>query len=167
MIREKINQILDSLPENELENVFSSVEYIHKNFLFRENLLQKGVIISELFEEAEEIIQKWDKIFAKYISEDEKNTIYYNQYKWHIFSFEKQNCLREEIAREAFDAISKDELFVMYQNSDCILQFSNAINIIASDFNSEQDIYIFDKNFTWTYVLTHESTCGPYFYKVE
>ncbi|MEB4860215.1 MULTISPECIES: DUF4275 family protein [Priestia] len=22
-----------------------------------------------------------------------------------------------------------------------------------------------DKDFTWTYVITHESSCGPYFYR--
>ncbi|WP_429351212.1 DUF4275 family protein [Paenibacillus sp. 4624] len=38
---------------------------------------------------------------------------------------------------------------------------------IKADFDEQQDIYIFDKAFTWTYVHTHESMCGPYFYKID
>jgi hypothetical protein len=54
----------------------------------------------------------------------------------------------------------------MYQNiPDIVFEYNNASDIVASDFDYEQDIYLFDKNFTWTYVYTHESMCGPYFYK--
>ncbi|MBT2723991.1 DUF4275 family protein [Bacillus sp. ISL-46] len=27
------------------------------------------------------------------------------------------------------------------------------------------DVYVVDKDFTWTYILTHEYFCGPYFYQ--
>ncbi|WP_241158473.1 DUF4275 family protein [Cohnella candidum] len=27
----------------------------------------------------------------------------------------------------------------------------------------KQDIYIVDKDFTWTYIVTHESILGPYY----
>ncbi|OME88975.1 DUF4275 family protein [Paenibacillus sp. FSL F4-0100] len=70
-------------------------------------------------------------------------------------------------ARNAFNTENKDELYVMYQNSPSVLLYSNAKAIVAEDFDSQQDIYIFDKNFTWTYVNTHEDMCGPYFYKVK
>lgn len=94
MIRDKIYQILDSLPEEELENVYWSIESIQKNYLFRKNLLEKGVIISE-FVEAEEIMDLWDNTFAQNISEEVRETIYYKQFKWHIFSYEKQDCLED------------------------------------------------------------------------
>lgn len=167
MIRDKINQILDSLPVEELENVYWSIESIHKEYLFKKNLLEKGASISTLVEEAVEITEKWDKSFAKNISDDVKENIYYNQFKWHIFSYEKQECLIKEEARKAFDTVFKDELYVMYQGLPMVFLYSKASDLVAKDFDSQQDIYIFDKNYTWTYVHTHESMCGPYFYSVK
>lgn len=31
------------------------------------------------------------------------------------------------------------------------------------DKDTGSDVYIVAKDFTWTYVRTHESACGPYF----
>ncbi|WP_256221942.1 MULTISPECIES: DUF4275 family protein [unclassified Paenibacillus] len=84
-----------------------------------------------------------------------------------MFSYEKQDCLTDNTARDAFNAENKNELYVMYQHTPFIQIFQNANKVIAEDFDSEQDIYIFDQAFTWTYVHTHESMCGPYFYKVK
>lgn len=53
----------------------------------------------------------------------------------------------------------------MYQNSPRVLLYSNANAVAAEDFDSQQDIYVFNKNFTWTNVNTHEDMCGPYFIK--
>lgn len=75
--------------------------------------------------------------------------------------------MKDAAAREAFNQEVKDELYVMYQHSPDILIYSNAGNVVAEDFDHEQDVYIFDKNFSWTYVNTHESMCGPYFYKLN
>nr|WP_225941956.1 DUF4275 family protein [Sporosarcina limicola] len=54
----------------------------------------------------------------------------------------------------------------MYQGLQYIIQYSKVNEIVAADFDDQQDIYIIDKDFSWTYVHTHESSCGPYFYKV-
>lgn len=167
MIRKKINEILDRLPDEELKEVYWTIESVQKNYLYRKNLLEKGVNISEIYEEAQEIIDLWDRTFAQNIREEVKESIYYSQFKWHIFSYEKQSSLKEDEARRAFDAEPKDELYVNYQNSPIVLLYSNANNVIAADFDSQQDIYIFDKNFNWTYVHTHESMCGPYFHKIK
>ena len=73
---------------------------------------------------------------------------------------------RKRSTRNAFNALTKNELYVMYQNTpDIVFEYNKANDIVAANFDYEQDIYIFDKNFTWTYVHTHESMCGPYFYK--
>lgn len=167
MIRNKINQILDTLPEDELQKVYWSIDFIQRGYLFRKNLQDKGVVISELYDESQEIIELWDNTFAKHINGETREAIYYDQYKWHIFSYEKQVCLKEEEARQAFDAEAKDDLYVMYQNSPLVLLYTNAGNVIATDFDTEQDIYLFDRQWNWTYVHTHESMCGPYFYKVK
>ncbi|RDY23202.1 DUF4275 family protein [Romboutsia maritimum] len=35
----------------------------------------------------------------------------------------------------------------------------------AEDFNNEFDVYVVDKNMSWTYVHTHEDYFNPYFFK--
>lgn len=161
--------MLDSLPEIELQKIYWSIKFIQKEYLYKQKLLEKGVIISDIFDGATEIINRWDKTFTLNISDDIKESIYYNQYKWHIFSYEIQDCLKKHEARNAFNTENKDELYVMdqNQNSPNVLLYSNANALVAEDFESQQDIYVFDKNFTWTYVNTHEDMCGPYFYKVK
>lgn len=119
MVREEINRMLDVLPESELNVVYSRIEMVYRKYMYEKMIADKGVQVTELCEESEEIVQRWDDVFAHNLDDVLKETIYYSQYKWHMFSYE------------------------------------------------QQDIYIFDKAFTWTYVHTHESMCGPYFYKVE
>jgi hypothetical protein len=167
MIRKKINEILDSLPEEELNEVYWSILSVHENYLFTRNLTDKGVLITEKIEEAEDILATWEQTFAKNISEEKKESIYYEQFKWHLFSYEIQDCLKESDAREAFDQVQKDEVYVMYENSPWVFLYKNASKIVAANFDSQQDIYLFDKNLTWTYVHTHESMCGPYFYSLS
>ncbi|NSL52173.1 DUF4275 family protein [Calidifontibacillus erzurumensis] len=167
MIRDKIDKILDSLPEEELKKVYWSISSIQEEYLFNKNLQEKGVTVTTLVEEAEEIIDLWDRTFAKDISEEVKKEIYYDQFKWHIFSYEKKDCLKDDDARKAFDALPKEKVYVMYQGLPLIYLYTNANKVEAKVFDSQQDIYIFDTNFTWTYVRTHELMCGPYFYKVN
>ncbi|WP_058303080.1 DUF4275 family protein [Gorillibacterium timonense] len=165
MVRDKIHQLLDRLPEEELDNVVFVLEFIEMKYLFKKNLREKGVVVSELFEEAQDLIDTWDRAFAENISEETKESIHYDEFKWHMFSYEKQDCLKEEEARAAFNAMPKDELYGMVQRSPSVFRYENAGKVLASDFDSEQDIYLFDMNLTWTYVHTHESDLGPYFFK--
>lgn len=80
MIREKIDKILDSLPEEELENVYWSLIFIQEDYIYKQNLREKGVFI-ELVNEAEDIIDLWEKTFAQNISEELKEEINYDQFK--------------------------------------------------------------------------------------
>lgn len=38
---------------------------------------------------------------------------------------------------------------------------------LSKELEKMSDVYIVDKCFNWTYVHTHESTCGPYFCKID
>lgn len=96
MIRDKIDKILDSLPEEELENVYWSLIFIQEDYIYKQNLREKGVFI-ELVNEAEDIIDLWEKTFAQNISEELKEEINYDQFKWHIFSYEKKECLKKRL----------------------------------------------------------------------
>lgn len=107
----------------------------------------------------------WEKEFAEAISSDEKRKIYLHDFLWNLFSYSKVNAYEKDHAKLAFNNEIKNRMYVFYQHSDLALTIENAKNIVADDFKNEDDIYIVDTEFQWTYVNTHESFTGPYFYK--
>lgn len=111
--------------------------------------------------------EQWQEKFVGNLNKYEKNKIYLDQYLWHIFSYQKVECLERDEAMEAFNNIKKNECFAFYQHDDILLKLNNLKNIKAEDFSSEGDIYIVDKSMSWTYAHTHEEHCGPYFYKIN
>jgi Domain of unknown function (DUF4275) len=46
---------------------------------------------------------------------------------------------------------------VYYQHSDYALFLENPSTFDTDDLIDEQDIYIVDKGFNWTYIQTHET----------
>ncbi len=93
-------------------------------------------------------------------------------YLWHIFSYEKKKCLVGTEAESAFHNEVKKEFYVFYQHCDDVLLVKDASLLHMDDILCETDnmykgdIYIVDRDFTWTFVKTHEHRwCGPYFTK--
>ncbi|WP_176560177.1 DUF4275 family protein [Brevibacillus dissolubilis] len=125
--------------------------------------LAKNIPIILLEKKGRKLRDRWENKFADHLTPKEKKRIYLHQYLWHLFSFGKHPCLKEEEARMALDMIEKSSCYVFYQHQRKALLLTEAAGITASDFEYEDDIYIVDKEFTWTYVHTHESNCGPYF----
>jgi len=114
--------------------------------------------------------KRWEDNFANHLSIDEKKEIYlYNNdgycgYLWHVFSYEKRECLIGEEAEQAFNNETKNNCYVFYQRSDDVMILENATDFKASDLKNEIDVYVVDREFTWTFVKTHETEyCGPYF----
>ncbi|WP_372512763.1 DUF4275 family protein [Bacillus salipaludis] len=55
-----------------------------------------------------------------------------------------------------------------HYNNSFILE--NTSGLISEDINNQieeyiHDVYVVDKDFSWTYIQTHEVDEGPYFYK--
>lgn len=90
---------------------------------------------------------------------------YINQYLWHGFSYGKAYCISKSKARRALINHKKNEVFVFYQHNEAAYIYKNASKLKASDFDMDDDVYVVDKDFQWTYVKTHETMCGPYFAK--
>lgn len=114
--------------------------------------------------------KQWEDHFAGHLNEHEKSKIHLHDkgkssgFLWHIFSFEKRECFTEKQADEVFNEVQKHACYVFYQHSNDALIIENLSRITAEDFENEQDIYVVDKDFAWTYVNTHENGwCGPYF----
>lgn len=137
-------------------------------------LKSKNVLVREIPGWGPYLRHQWEHHFANHLTFKEKEEIhlYYNGwahgYLWHIFSYNRRDCLKEMQANGAFNNVSKNTCYVFYQNSDYALIIENATHLTASDFVEkgdfdESDIFVVDKEFTWTYVNTHEASCGPYF----
>ncbi len=113
--------------------------------------------------------KRWEESFADHLNDQEKSDIYLFDdnglcgYLWHLFSYKKKDCLKGEKAKTAFNQETKRSCYIFYQNSDYAVVVESAAALQAIDFEQQEDVYVVDTEFTWTYVQTHEDECGPYF----
>ena len=137
-------------------------------------LREKKIKVKEIPGWGSYLRKQWEENFAGDLSYEEKEAIFlyedggFSGYLWHIFSYEKIDCVKDVRANQAFNNVTKNTCYVFHQNSDYALIIEDASLVIASEFMKkddfdEGDIYVVDQDFTWTYVNTHEGSCGPYF----
>ena len=87
----------------------------------------------------------------------------YTPFLWHIFSFE---FLRSEAdPRECYSNADKNECIVISNVDPIGFYITDAGKISAEMWDDFIDITISSADLSWTYCKTHESVCGPYFYK--
>ncbi len=110
---------------------------------------------------------KWSKIFASSISIIDKNKVYFKEFRWHLFSYELLKCENNYDARICFDKAIKTDVYMFYQHSDEVYRIENPSLLKSTDFDMDDDVYVFDVKEKWTYIRTHESEFGPYFYSVK
>lgn len=133
-------------------------------------LKKKKVKVIEIPKWGTYLRKQWEDTFVNHLSDKEKKSIYlYDEdgccgYLWHVFSYEKRKYLKEEQADTAFKKESKQSCYVFYQHLDDAYILEKASSLTAEDFVNEEDVYVVDKEFNWTYVRMHETGwCGPYF----
>ena len=71
-----------------------------------------------------------------------------------------------EKARKAFNKCSKVAAWyiIPFERSATVKSYNND-NVTAEQIEKEIEIYIVAKDFSWTYIKTHEGMCGPYYFK--
>lgn len=131
----------------------SLVEKLHSKRIKTEEIIGWGTYLRK----------QWEDAFASSLTETNKKKIYLCDYLWHVFSYEKIDCSKNEKAEELFNAQKKKSCYIFFQHSNNVLLVDRASNLSSFDFAHEEDVYVVDKNFSWTYVKTHELDCGPYF----
>jgi hypothetical protein len=109
--------------------------------------------------------KQWEENFANNLNQEEKKKIYLSDYLWHLFSYEKKICLQGNEAIQAFNIENKKSCFIFYQRVDDVIIIDKADDLNTNALSDEYDVYVVDKEFTWTFVQTHESDLGPYFYR--
>ena len=142
-------------------------EYDYKQFC--KELMERGIHFSPVNDRTTKA--RWTKLFAAPVSKEDRKKVYFEQYRWHLFSFELLKALSDDEARAAFDDEPKDSVYLFWQHTDKAYLVENAHLFKAEDFDHDfipfSDFYLFSPEGKWTYIHTHESMCGPYFYKLK
>ena len=118
------------------------------------------------------VAKKWLDAFLKNADKDktEKHVMSDCNFLWHIFSFELVPCLKGEEANKAFDALTYDKAIMFKSgfshNGEFEIKELCTVGKMTSREIENTDVYITDTDYKWTYVHTHESSCGPYFMKI-
>lgn len=131
--------------------------------------------------EINEIKEKYINTFFGNLSAREKKEIHFDQYMWHAFSYEKIKCIDGEEAIREFAKMDKNEVYIflehdykVWKEKDLTLKsLFKLLNDIEK--NMAYDCYVVDKDFTWTFITTHETEydegiyhyIGPFFKKVD
>ena len=88
---------------------------------------------------------------------------------WHVFSWElldKKAFLTGESAGNAYDKADKHNAkYIEWFEDDEAKDLTEELNS-AKALDKMTEIYVVASDFSWTYIKTHESTCGPYFMKL-
>ena len=131
--------------------------------------MKKSVKYTKLSDEA--LMEKWLFTFGTGVDKKkmEEHVTSYGNHLWHLFTWGEVPCLKGEDAREAFDALQYEEAIRFYDGYAGHIEKASVIEKItakAVDKDKASDVYIVAKDFSWTYVRTHEEGWyGPYFCK--
>ncbi|WP_226674964.1 DUF4275 family protein [Mesobacillus jeotgali] len=141
---------------------------------FFDRLKSKKIQVSKTEDFGYDLRLKWEAAFASHLSPKEKTQIFLHDkggasgYLWHLFSYEKRKCEKEEQAEPAFEKQYKDTCLIFFQHSDEVWMVKDASDLKAKDLlmtdGEYADLYIVDRDYKWTFVVTHEKGwIGPFF----
>ncbi len=159
--QDKQLQLLNEIIDKKNQYDFYLLDY--KKQLLIDDLEKRGAKFEKTDITQKSMKEKWENSFTNEITKEEKRKIYFNQFMWHICSYNKKEALQKSKARQAFNRVRKNQVYVFYENKTDVFYIANATNLKASDFDMEQDVYVVDTTMKWTYIHTHEMVCGPYF----
>lgn len=110
----------------------------------------------------------WENKFVPLTAEEKEEIFllsdrYSCGYLWHVFSYERRQHEKGTAANEAFTEHLASAYYVFGHHSDDVLIINQPAKLTAAMFAECEDIYVVDQAFTWSYVVTHERSLGPYF----
>ena len=113
------------------------------------------------------LIEKWLSVFGKGVDKKliEDHVTSYGNLLWHLFTWGNVPCFEGDEARKAFDDLQYTEAIRFYDGYANHIEGISLIDKISAkkvDKDKNFDVYIVAKDFSWTYVRTHENGLGPY-----
>ena len=120
---------------------------------------------------------RWLDAFAESAPEAElgKHVLAEGNYLWHLFSWNLVPCQEGAAARQALAEHLDEEIYLFYNEYPPAgipqvrhIRKEEVTTLICGYETADgADWYLVNKDFTWTYVQTHEESCGPYFCQAE
>lgn len=87
----------------------------------------------------------------------------YKNYLWHAFSFQKTDCWFDEDAVDAFKEGFEGECYVLLNEEELLCTVSDGKVFNVENVKEFNNIIIFTKDFSETYVYTGKEGFGPYY----
>lgn len=87
----------------------------------------------------------------------------YTPFLWHIFSYEFLSS--EANPKECYNNTNKGDCVIISNVDEIGFAITNTEKLTANILDGFIDVTVSEKDFLWTYCKTHESMCGPYYYK--
>lgn len=108
---------------------------------------------------AEQLREKWKKVFVADLSEDEKKECEIEEFLWNVFTFGmKTDFLEGDEANKAFSNKIKERVYVFYQHEDAVyyIDTHNKLELQYLRFQKRaKDMFLVDEKFTWTFIYKH------------
>lgn len=166
-----LSEVTRNLHENGPVGVMTDYEAkFHEQGMPINRLVATMVPWEEPFPSDIEVVKnRWLDAFAADVSESDlgKYVLAEGNFLWHIFSYELVPCLTGDQARQALATTDRTHAYFFQDPSFENSKIRSAADLDLSALEDLEDVYLVDKDFTWTYVHTHAETCGPYFYKLS
>ena len=119
----------------------------------------------------DEFYKNWLEHFSTGISKRDlkKYVVSTGNLLWHVFSWEllrDNKFLVGDQAKTAYDKIDKrGAIYIEWFEDEKTHDITWDMNT-AADLDKKIEVYVVASDFSWTYIKTHESMCGPYFMKL-
>ena len=119
---------------------------------------------------------RWLKEFAPEFTDYQYRKFIHKKYVWHAFSFNiipKEKYLEGDAAREAYNKANKDGAVCLQ------LDFEDTPTALTEEFDTAEklespdglyaEFYVVGNNYSWTYIVTHDTGIGlgPYFMEIK
>ncbi|MBQ7104153.1 MAG: DUF4275 family protein, partial [Anaerotignum sp.] len=131
--RETRLSLLNKIQDAVLEWECHAQEYAYKQFC--KELTERGIRFTPVNDRATKT--KWTKLFAASVPKEKRKEVHFEQYRWHLFSFELLNAMTDDEARAAFNREPKDSVYLFWQHTDKAYLVENAHLFKAEDFDHD------------------------------
>ena len=114
-----------------------------------------------------ELIEKWISVFGNSVDKQliEEHVTSYGNHLWHLFTLGNVTCISGDEAKKLFDALEYKVAIRFYDGYSNHIDKITVVEKFSSkevDKDKHSDVYIVAKDFSWTYIRTHEFGLGPY-----
>lgn len=114
------------------------------------------------------LVQEWISIFGKNVNPliMDECVMSEGNMLWHIFTWGCVECTEGSLAKEAYEKLNDEEVIYFTEHLDASIvpaEIRKKPSLKELEERPNRDIYITAKDYSWTYVKTHEAGIGPFF----